>query len=236
MGYLSSVPSTFISSAALFSSLRGLGSLGYLSSVPSTFISSAALFSSLRGLGSLGYLSSVPSTFISSAALFSSLEGLGSLGYLSSVTLFSAITNLGQIYNSTIFIAGSNITFSSNGNQITINGQASNGMVTLNNLSSIPSTYISSASLFSSITGLGTIGYLSSYLSSFFTFSVQRLNVSSGIFNNINTGIISLSSIRFSDRNNSSTSGLVFQSSSLLFYNSSIIAGTSAMNIQTFIF
>ena len=89
------VSTSVISTNAIFtSSLIGLGSMAYLSSVPSTFISSAALFSSLRALGSMGYISSGTINVISTPQLFSSLIGLGTLGYLSSSALCSFSTSL----------------------------------------------------------------------------------------------------------------------------------------------
>jgi hypothetical protein len=119
------------------------------------------LTSTTMGLGSLGYLST--------QQLTSSLGGLGSLGYISSTQLASTIVNLGQIYNSTILVAGTNITFTSNANQITINGQAGGGGgdVTAINLTSTTMGlgslgYLSTQQLTSTTKGLGSLGYLSS--------------------------------------------------------------------------
>jgi hypothetical protein len=120
-------------------------------------IAAADLTSTTKGLGSIGY--------ISSTQLTSSLRGLATLGYISSAQLTSTIQNLGQIYNSTTLVAGTNITFSSNANQITINGQGGGGIAasdlasTTRGLGSLG--YISSAQLISSIGGLTTYGYTS---------------------------------------------------------------------------
>ena len=99
---------------------------------------------------------------------------------------------MGQIYNSTILVAGTNITFSSNINQITINGD-SGGIALPTLVSSIEGLgtfqYISSTQLISSIEGLGLMGNLQltssieglgsiGYLSSFNVLST--LNMSSG--------------------------------------------------------
>ena len=94
--YLSSIPSTFVSTVVLFSSLQGLGSLGYLSTTQLT--------STTQGLSLLGYLST--------QHLTSSLQGLGTLGYLSSITsivnagflttpnLTSTMAGIGQVFAS----------------------------------------------------------------------------------------------------------------------------------------
>jgi hypothetical protein len=89
------------------------------------------------------------------------VRGLGTSGYLSSLTLLSTIENLGQIYNSTILVAGTNITFSSNINQITINGQAGGGGLAASDLTS-------------TTMGLGSMRYLSSFN------VLSTLNMSSG--------------------------------------------------------
>ena len=122
-------------------------------------IAAADLTSTTKGLGSIGY--------ISSTQLTSSLRGLATLGYISSAQLTSTIQNLGQIYNSTTLVAGTNITFSSNANQITINGSAGGGGIAASDLTSTTKGlgsigYISSTQLTSSLRGLATLGYISS--------------------------------------------------------------------------
>jgi hypothetical protein len=112
--YISSVPSTFISTAAFFSSIQGLGSIGYVSTQQLTsttqglsllgYVSSSQLTSSLQGLSLLGY--------VSTSQLTSSLQGLGTLGYFSSITaivnagflttpnLTSTVSGMSQVFNS----------------------------------------------------------------------------------------------------------------------------------------
>ena len=112
--YLSSVPSTFISTAALFSSLQGLGSMGY--------VSTTQLTSTTQGLSLLGYVSTQQLTsttqglsligYVSTSQLTSSMQGLGTLGYFSSITavvnagflttpnLTSTVSGLGQVFAS----------------------------------------------------------------------------------------------------------------------------------------
>ena len=76
--------------------------------------------------------------------------------------LISTTIGLGQIYNSTILVAGTNITFSSNANQITINGQAGGG------------GGLAATDLTSTTKGLGSLGYLSSFA------TISTVNLSSG--------------------------------------------------------
>ena len=132
-------------SSLTVSTITGDG--GYLQNLNA--VSSPTLFSTIQGLGTLGYLSSALtnlSSIISTPQLTSTIEGLATFGYISSMQLFSTINNLGLIYNSTTIIPGTNITFNSNGNQITINGKAD---------------IVSVANLNSTILGLGTFAYVS---------------------------------------------------------------------------
>ena len=167
--------------SSLTSSLQGLSYMGYLSSfatISSLNISSGSLFASFissqkimassitanKFIGDGSLLVNVPGTGgLGITDLTSTVRGLGTAGYLSSLTLLSTIDNLGQIYNSTILVAGTNITFSSNINQITINGD-SGGIALPTLVSSIEGLgtfqYISSTQLISSIEGLGLMGNL----------------------------------------------------------------------------
>ena len=70
--------------------MAGLGTIGYLSTVPSIFISSASLFSTLEGLGTFGYLSSGGGQ----PALTSSLKGLGTMNYISSSQFLSSFQGI----------------------------------------------------------------------------------------------------------------------------------------------
>ena len=159
----------YISTPQLTSSLRGLGSFGYLSSfatISTTNLSSGSLFASFlssqritassitanKFIGDGSLLTNVPGTGgLTASDLTSTTMGLGLLGYLSTTQLASTIANLGQIYNSTILVAGTNITFTSNVNQITINGQAGGG-----------GGDVTALNLTSTTKGLGSLGYLSS--------------------------------------------------------------------------
>ena len=166
--------------SSLTSSLQGLSYMGYLSSfatISSLNISTGSIYASLlssqrimassmtanKFIGDGSLLVNVPGTGgLATIDLTSTVTGLGTSGYLSSLTLLSTIENLGQIYNSTILIAGTNITFSSNINQITINGQAGGG------------GGLAASDLTSTTMGLGSISYISSFN------TLSSLNISSG--------------------------------------------------------
>ena len=79
-----------VTSTNLTSTVAGLGTIGYLSTIPSIFISSASLFSTLEGLGTLGYLSSGGGQ----PALTSSLKGLGTMNYISSSQFLSSFQGI----------------------------------------------------------------------------------------------------------------------------------------------
>jgi uncharacterized membrane protein len=164
--------------SSLTSSLQGLSYMGYLSSfatISSLNISTGSIYASLlssqqimassmtanKFIGDGSLLTNLPGSGLATTDLTSTVIGLGTSGYLSSLTLLSTIENLGQIYNSTILVAGTNITFSSNINQITINGQAGGGGLAASDLTS-------------TTMGLGSISYISSFN------TLSSLNISSG--------------------------------------------------------
>jgi len=97
------------------------------------------------------------------------------ISFLSTVGVPTSLASIGQIYNSTFLVAGSNISFSLDGNQVTINGGAGGGgdivvsdltssLIGLGTLGYLSSKIglISTSQLTSSLIGLGTLGYLSS--------------------------------------------------------------------------
>ena len=89
-----------VTSTNLISTVAGLGTAGYLSTIPSIFISSATLLSTLNGLGTFGYLSSGGGQ----PALTSSLKGLGTMTYISStqfLSSFAGIKKNGFIFSTT---------------------------------------------------------------------------------------------------------------------------------------
>ena len=86
-----------VTSTNLISTVAGLGTIGYLSTIPSVFLSSASLFSTLDGIGTFGYLSSGGGQ----PALTSSLKGLGTMAFISSpqfLSSFQGIQNNGIVF------------------------------------------------------------------------------------------------------------------------------------------
>ena len=235
-GYISSatLQSTIsgLGATVLPSTITGLGTFGYLSTntIPSTivglgtfgYISSATLQSTISGLGA----TVLPSTII----------GLGTFGYLSTSQLTSTVRGLGSIYLSTFtgsttylssavgFISSLTVNSLTVGNGagwvdfgairavIVSSIQTNTGLLNASSIAGDGSQIynlpaISTASLQSTIVGLGTFGYLSTntipstivglgtfgYLSSFNT--ISSLNISSG---NLFASLISTQNINAS--------------------------------------
>ena len=134
--------------------------------------------------------------------------GLGTLGYLSSFNNLSTISTLNLNVSS---INGQTI---AQPFQSTVAGLATYG-------------YISSSQLFSTVTAL-TGSTLSLSAGSIFVSSIQALRMS--------TTQMNVCTVRFQDQLPNHAAGNVYQYSSILYYNSYVIAGTTAMNIQSFTF
>ena len=170
----------YISTLGLNSTITGLGSLGFLSSISSL---QPTLNSTLQGLGSLGFLSTVQPT------LNSTLQGLGSLGFLSSaqLPLTSTVAGLNVYgYVNTVNLVSTTVNLQSNLNQLmspaaistfvvygtnTFTSGVSIGILNINpqDVSTLSSGigynltgFLISSVLFSTVIGLGTVGYLSS--------------------------------------------------------------------------
>jgi hypothetical protein len=170
----------YISTLGLNSTITGLGSLGFLSSISSL---QPTLNSTLQGLGSLGFLSTVQPT------LNSTLQGLGSLGFLSSaqLPLTSTVAGLNVYgYVNTVNLVSTTVNLQSNLNQLmspaaistfvvygtnTFTSGVSIGILNINpqDVSTLSSGigynltgFLISSFLFSTVIGLGTVGYLSS--------------------------------------------------------------------------
>ena len=153
-----------VSSTQLQSTIIGLGTLGYISSAVASvnYLSTistvnSTITSSLVGLGNLGYISSsqlistvtgLGNIYISSAGAFqtgltSSIIGLGTVGYVSTQSLYSSI----QSYN---FVSTASL-------QSTVIGLG-------NIYTSTAGGSITQSNINSSLTGLGSLGYLSSLI------------------------------------------------------------------------
>ena len=164
------------------STIIGLGTFGYISSASGGGIAPIDLYSTVIGLGTVGY--------ISSSQLTSTLRGLGTVGYISSSQLTSTVRGLGNIYLSTNIVPS---TVTGLTNNLGSAGYISSSQL-ISTTTGLGNIYISSAnagqtSITSTIVGLGTFAYVSSFN------SISSLNISSG---NLFTGVISTQNINAS--------------------------------------
>ena len=202
----------FLSSLNLLSTVGGLGSIGYISSpsLTSSFISTtnfiiqsfssfstafgpgggintAQLTSTVGGLGSIGYISSATlisttagleryvSSFIDPQELASSVLQFISSTYFTT-QLNSTVTGLGSIG----YISSSQLTSTTAG--ITLAYQTA-GFISSANLLNMVSTPFLNTSLTSTVTGLGSIGYISTAsLTSSFISTTNFINQSFSSF------------------------------------------------------
>jgi hypothetical protein len=143
--------------------------------------------------------------FLTQANLTSTVIGLGTTGYLS-----SALTNIGGFG----LVSTANLT-----NLVSTANLAR--LVSTANLATLVSTSYLQTQLGSTVIGLGTVGYLSTQISSFLTLS---------------TGNLITSSITFNSPNSAPVGNNVFVSSSLFFFNQFVIGGTRVQQPQIFTF
>jgi hypothetical protein len=167
-----------ISSATLYSTIQGLGTIGYVSSTQlastvqglgsSRYVSSTQLASTVQGLASAG--------FLSTTQLQSTVEGLGSSEYISSSQLLSTVAGLEEYIstfhdqpelNSTIKGLGTAGYVSTLSLYSTVAGLGTSQYISTGGLRSTveglaSSRYISSSQLNSTIEGLATAGFVSS--------------------------------------------------------------------------
>jgi hypothetical protein len=153
-------------------------------------------------------------SFLTQANLTSTVIGLGTVGYLS-----SALTNIGGFgLVSTANLANLVSTANLAGHISTANLA---NLVSTANLASLVSTSYLQTQLGSTTIGLGTVGYLSTQISSFLTLS---------------TGNLITSSITFNSPSSVPVGNNVFVSSSLFFFNQFVIGGTRVQQPQIFTF
>jgi hypothetical protein len=153
-------------------------------------------------------------SFLTQANLTSTVIGLGTVGYLS-----SALTNIGGFgLVSTANLANLVSTANLAGHISTANLA---NLVSTANLASLVSTSYLQTQLGSTTIGLGTVGYLSTQISSFLTLS---------------TGNLITSSITFNSPSSAPVGNNVFVSSSLFFFNQFVIGGTRVQQPQIFTF
>ena len=177
---------TALNTAALNSTIVGLGTFGYISSATGTGgLSQSNLNSTIVGLGTFGYISSATGTGgLSQSNLTSTIVGLGTFGYLSTNTVPSTILGLGTfgyISSSQLLSTTQGITqyFPS-----TVDGLGSANYISSSQLTS--TTQGITQYFPSTIDGLGSANYISSSqllstVSGFFT-QYKSLNIQTFIF------------------------------------------------------
>jgi hypothetical protein len=160
----------------------------------------------------------------------STVIGLGSAGYISSTQLFSSLAGL--VVGSTFALSTGSVTASLlstlNINVCTINGQTFGGPIQSTVIGLGSAGYISSSQLFSSLSALA--------ITSTSILSAATINVSTIRAVNLSTALVSLSTLNLVDQSSPTTVGNLYQSSAVLYYNGYVVAGTTALNIQTITF
>jgi hypothetical protein len=235
---LSQYISSFIDPTELTSTIIGLGTAGFVSSLGLTF----AVASTAQGLGTFGYTSTsqLLSTSlglyqeiqnspanIKQSNLTSTIIGLGTFGYISTV-VFGSIISTGNIANLVSTANLANLVSTANLANLVSTANLAVHISTANLADFVSTTYLATQ-LGSTVIGLGTAGYLSTVISSFFTVSTGILTASTIIGNNaslnsLSTGFVTLSSVNFLDQVTSAV-GNVYQKNNLMYFNTLVFAG-----------
>jgi hypothetical protein len=239
----------------LTSSIVGLGTMGFISSIGFD----AKFGSTLQGLGTAGYISSsqLYSTVTGITVNISTRTLSAGTATISSVSV-QYITGV-QGYISSLVVdslaIGSNSGFINMGDIITTSIsslQINTGIFTASGVVSTPQLIISSINgqtiaqpIQSTAIGLATLGYISSsqLFSTVTALTGSTLSLSAGsIFVSslqgfrISTAQAMVCTVTFQDQLAGNPMGNIYQYSSILYYNSYVVAGTTAMNIQSFTF
>jgi len=170
------------------------------------FVTQANLTSTVIGLGTVGYLSAA-------------ITNLGGYGLVSTANLTNLIStaNLANLVSTANLV---NLVSTANLNNLISTANLAN-LVSTANLANLVSTSYLQTQLGSTVIGLGTVGYLSTQLSSFLTLS---------------TGNLITSSITFNSPSSAPVGNNVFVSSSLFYFNQFVIGGTRVQQPQIFTF
>ena len=249
--------SSMIDPVELASSITSLGTQGFISSIGFD----AKLASTTAGLGT--------ATYISATQLYSTVAGItfsGSTNTLSSARIFTssivaAFVTGTQGYISSLVVdslaIGSNSGFINMGDIITTSHsslQINTGIFTASGAVCTPQLVVSSvngavplvaANITSTVTGLATVGYISSsqLFSTVTALTGSTLSLSTGsVFASsiqafrMSTAQAAVCTVTFQDQLAGNPMGNVYQYSSILYYNNFVVAGTTAMNIQNFTF
>ena len=171
-----------------------------------SFLTQTNLTSTVIGLGTVGYISSAITNlggygFVSTANLANLVSTANLAGHISTANL----ANLVSTVNLVNLVSTANLA----------------NLISTANLANLVSTSYLQTQLGSTVIGLGTVGYLSTQISSFLTLS---------------TGNLITSSITFNSPSSAPVGNNVFVSSSLFFFNQFVIGGTRVQQPQIFTF
>jgi hypothetical protein len=161
----------------------------------------------LLNLVSTANLSQLVSTSQLDSRLLALTSNLGSFGYISSLQLVSTTAGLERYISSFIDpqeLASSILPF-----------------ISVPNLLNLVSTSYLTTQLNSTVAGLGTVGYQSTFRSTFLTLS---------------TGLITTSTLTFFDALNANTANVVYVRSTFLYFNNYIVGGSTQLQPQIFTF
>jgi hypothetical protein len=189
-----------------------------------SFLTQANLTSTVIGLGTTGYISSAITNlggygFVSTANLANLVSTANLAGHISTANLANLVStaNLANLVSTTNL---ANLVSTANLANLVSTANLAN-LVSTANLANLVSTSYLQTQLGSTVIGLGTVGYLSTQISSFLTLS---------------TGNLITSSITFNSPNSAPVGNNVFVSSSLFFFNQFVIGGTRVQQPQIFTF
>ena len=239
----------------LASSIVGLGTMGFISSIGFD----AKFGSTVQGLGAAGYISSsqLYSTVTGITVNISTKTLSAGTATISSLSV--QYTTSVQGYISSLIVdslaIGSNSGFINMGDIITTSHstlQINTGVFTASGAVCTPQLLVSTingqtfgAPIQSTAIGLGTLGYISSsqLFSTVTALTGSTLSLSAGsIFVSslqgfkISTAQTTVCTLTIQDQMLNNPMGNVYQYSSILYFNSYVVAGTTAMNIQSFTF
>jgi hypothetical protein len=249
--------SSMIDPVELASSITSLGTQGFISTVgfdvklasttaglgTATYISATQLFSTVAGITFSGSTNTLSASRIFTSSLNAAFV-TGTQGFISSLVVDSlAIGSNTGFINMGDIITTSHSSLQINTGLFTASGAVCTPQIIVSSINgaiplvaaNITSTfaglatggYISSSQLFSTVTAL-TGSTLSLSTGSVFASSIQALRLS--------TAQAAVCTVTFQDQLAGNPMGNVYQYSSILYYNSFVVAGTTAMNIQSFTF
>ena len=135
----------------------------------SALLAASSLYSTVRGLGSVGYVSTSQLNTLINNSFVSTVQGLGSYGYISSLSNLSNVTNVNSLQG----------VFSSIGVNCNTPSYSLDVSGTINASSNVfinGSSLLPASSLYSTVTGLGSVGYVS---------SLVNVNSLQGVFSSI---------------------------------------------------